>query len=40
VHTSAKARTDLAYRVRIGIHDSDHYQNLIICSSAHCQPSL
>jgi len=43
VHTSAKARlTSVAIqmRIRIRIHDQDRHQNLIICSSAHCQPSL
>jgi len=27
-------------RIRIRIHDPDRHQNLIICSLAHCQPSL
>jgi len=37
VHTSAKARlTSVAIRIR----DPDRHQNLIICSLAHCQPSV
>jgi len=47
VHTSAKAvLTSVAIRVRvririhIRIRDPNRYQNLIICSLAHCQPSL
>jgi len=41
VHTSAKARlTSVAIWIRIRIHDPDCYQNLIISSSTHCQPSL
>jgi len=35
VHTSAKARL-----TRIRIRDPDSHQNLIICSWAHCQPTL
>jgi len=35
VHTSAKARLTI-----IRISDPDRHQNLIICSLAHCQPSL
>jgi len=35
VHTSAKARL-----TRIRIRDPDSHQNLIICSLAHCQPTL
>jgi len=35
VHTSAKARL-----IRIRICDPDCTQNLIVCSLAHCQPSL
>ena len=39
VHTSAKARlTSVAIQTRI--RDLDRHQNLIICSLAHCQPSL
>jgi len=37
VHTSTKARLT---SVTILIHDLDRHQNLIICSLAHCQPSL
>jgi len=41
VHTSAKARlSSVAIRIRIRIRDPDCHQNLIICSLAHCQPSL
>jgi len=41
VHISAKARlTSVAIGIRIRIHDLDRQQNLIICSLAHCQPSL
>jgi len=47
VHTSAKARlSSVAKRIRIRIQfcirisDLDRHQNLIICSVAHCQPSL
>jgi len=40
VHTSAEARlTSVTIRIRIRIRDPDRHQNLIICSSAHCQPS-
>jgi len=42
-HTSAKARlTSVAIpiRIRIVIRDLDCHQNLIICSLAHCQPSV
>jgi len=39
VHTSAKARlTSVVTRIRI--RDTDRHQNLVICSLAHCQPSL
>jgi len=34
VHTSAKAVS------RYGCRDTDPHQNLIVCSFAHCQPSL
>ena len=37
MHTSAKARL---ISVMIGIRDPDRHQTLIICSLAHCQPSL
>jgi len=37
VHTSTKAHLT---SVKIRIRDPDRYQNLIICSLAHCQPSL
>jgi len=41
VHTYAKVRlTSVAIRIRIQIRDPDRHQNLILCSSAHCQPSL
>jgi len=41
VHTSAKARlTNVAIRILIRIRDPDCHQSLIICSLAHCQPSL
>ena len=43
VHTSAKARlTCVAIRIQISIRirDPDRHQNLIICSLAHCLPSL
>jgi len=45
VHTSAKARlTSVAIRmpmrIRIRIRDLVRHKNLIICSLAHCQPSL
>ena len=46
-HTSAKARlTSVAIRIRnririgVRIRDPDRHRNLIICSLAHCQPSL
>ena len=38
MHTSAKARL-ASVAIRIRIRDPDCHQNLIICSSAHCQPS-
>jgi len=39
MHTSAKTRlTSVAIRIRTS--DPDRHQNLIICSLAHCQPSL
>jgi len=37
VHTSTKARLT---SVAISIRDPDRHQNVIICSLAHCQPSL
>jgi len=41
VHTYANARlTSVAIRNQIRIRDPDRQQNLIICSMAHCQPSL
>jgi len=44
VHTSAKAcLTSVTIPIWIhdpDIHDPDRHQNLIICSLAHCQPSL
>ena len=41
VHTYAKARlTSVAIRIQIQIRDPDRHQNVIICSMAHCQPSL
>jgi len=41
VHTSAKAcLTSIWIWIQIRIPDPDHHQNLIICSLAHCQPSL
>ena len=49
MHTSTKASyqcwdTDTDWygsvSIRIQIHDPDRHQNLIICSSTHCQPSL
>jgi len=46
VHTSAKARlTNVAIQIQIRtrivirVHDTEHHQNQIICSLAHCQPS-
>ena len=39
VHTSAKARITSVV-IQICIRDPDRHQNLIICSLAHCQPSL
>jgi len=39
VYTSTKASLTSVV-IRIWIHDPDHHQNLIICSMAHCQPSL
>jgi len=39
VHTSAKARL-ISVAIRIRIRDPDRHQNLIVCSLAHCQPSL
>ena len=37
-HTSVTIR--IRIRTRIQIRDSDSHQNLIVCSLAHCQPSL
>jgi len=39
VHTSTKARLT-SIVIWIQIRDMDFHQNLIICSLAHCQPSL
>jgi len=39
VHTCAKARL-ISVAIRIQMRDADRHQNLIICSIAHCQPSL
>jgi len=39
VHTSTKAWL-IRVVTRIQIRDPDRHQNLIICSLAHCQPSL
>jgi len=39
VHTSAKARLT-RIQIHIRILDPDRNQNLIVCSVAHCQPSL
>ena len=39
MHTSAKARLT-SVTIRIQICDLDCHQNLIICSLAHCHPSL
>jgi len=39
--TSTTARhTSVVIQIRIWIRDPDCYQNLTICSLAHCQPSL
>ena len=47
MHTSTKAcltsvaiRIRIPIRIRIRIRDPDRHQNFIICSFAHCQPSL
>jgi len=43
MHISTKARHTSVARwiwIHIRIRDLDHQQNLIICSLAHCQPSL
>jgi len=39
MHTSAKARL-ISVTIQIHTHHPDCYQNLIICSLAHCQRSL
>jgi len=39
VHTSAKAHLN-GFAIGIRIRDLDRHQNVTICSSAHCQPSL
>jgi len=43
VHTSARVRLTSVVMwicIQVWIPDPDRHQNLIICSSAHCQPSL